>query len=117
MDKYEKLEGKKIRCFRPENIEYNGIVVGCDPDIGISIVSTDDKDKFIICLPGRSSTVKKLYHKMTTNQYKSIFNETVEYIEEGEINLDKFDSYWGSVLNKEKVMGGRPNAKSCPFGQ
>ena len=49
---YSKLEGKEIKILNAASGCGRGIIIGCDPDIGITIVDAEDKDLYIHCLIG-----------------------------------------------------------------
>ena len=53
--KYEKLEGKVIDFVYSDNEVVKGLVVGVDPDIGITIVQNDNHKYNLLCLIGPSS--------------------------------------------------------------
>ena len=51
---YPELEGKEITVIHSVE-SYTGIVVGCNRDIGITIINKDDHDHYLACLQGPSA--------------------------------------------------------------
>lgn len=107
---YSDLEGKEITYINPwDGIECDGIVVGCDFDIGISIVSKENPDYYVYCLLGPSAPNAppiELYQI-----YPAMFYTAVRMIKKGTLDGRKLD-----------VVRGRPgylvpSASTCPFNQ
>jgi len=74
----EELEGKVIRYIDLEqNINTDGYVVGCDFDIGVTIVENKNRDDYLYCLRGPSAMPE--YYKDNDLDYKH-YNEEFENI-------------------------------------
>ena len=103
----EKLEGKQI-VLEP----WSGIVAGCDPDLGISIVYIYGKNEELFCLPGPST---KVFKDFSTNGvklssvYEDLFNCVVRMITDGEIDMRSIYKYLPPAGN---VFG---EMAPCPF--
>jgi len=114
---YAYLEGKLVT-FPALNPRNNiGKVVGCDYDIGISIISNSQDDDYFYCLVGQSSPLwDKIKESWTDEQYKIIFTSVVTQIEQGVfdeiIHLGTLESTFDV-----RVGGRNPMAKDCSFGQ
>ena len=53
---YSKLEGKGVIYISPSGFyRCEGKVVGCDPEIGITIVNANDPDHYLFCVKGPAS--------------------------------------------------------------
>lgn len=92
-----------------------GLVIGCDPGIGITIVNADDTDEFLYCLigplapnainiPGAEEYYKEDYKKEFDSIRLRIGTGVVDIVEHCRIlNLARFTE--------------EPLLKHCPFGQ
>jgi len=112
---YEELEGKTL--VFPE-LGKTGVVVGCDPDVGITIVNIEDKDNYLVCISGPSSTqwegivragpegedAKRIYHQL--------FDLLIERIKNGSCTPSKI-----SLAIKGCRSGASPSAENCAFAQ
>jgi len=97
---FPELEGKIIT-FIPngEPVEVQGVVVGCNYDIGITIVNAEDKTDKLVCMNG---SVSKYHIK---NNYKRRFYSAIRMIETGffdaaihtQIGIDTFKLRWTFV--------------------
>ncbi len=107
---YSELEGKIV--YFPDTAEgaANGRVIGCDPDIGITIVDLVDDNRFLLCLLGDSAPQRKAggYKKDT----HIIFPIIIRLIESGVIDY--------VPIHEVTFFGGSPAGPSqgdCAFGQ
>ena len=93
------------------------MVVGCDRDIGITIVNTKDKEDYLFCLNGPSSP---LWHKEEANilQDEGVYDKTFEFIvdqiEKNIVNAEVLDEF--VLLLTNKTCGDKPTSETCPFG-
>jgi len=107
---YEELEGKEV-VFK--ELSKKGIVVGCDRDIGITIVNTEDKDDYIVCLIGPSSPLwKRVLHKEDSDE---VFDLLVHQIKSGYVDLTAVCSLIISQTGQQP--GSHPSAEDCAFAQ
>ena len=97
---YAKYEGciVELKGYEDYNVggETQGVVTGCDYDIGISIQGVKDRDVYISCLNGPSSKNFKNHH-ITEEQYKIIFEDRIGIIERGVYNIKeglKVRDFW-----------------------
>jgi len=101
---YKKLEGKEIKIT--ESHHTDGIVIGCDPEIGITIMDVDKKG-YICCI----QTYK---FEGFEKESLEIFEYVVDCIGKGILNMTKIFR----VAEKLGIPHGPgPNAESCPFSQ
>ena len=112
MENYEELEGKIIDCWDGD-IYRKGLIAGCDPDIGITIVNAEDHNNYLACLKGPGSKLwertfnKEAYEvtfKMMVGQFKTGIYKNHEIVSMRKVNFDC----------------GEPTqatAQTCPFGQ
>ncbi len=92
--------------------EYNGLIAGCDYDIGVTIVNKDDPREYLFCLIGPSSTLWK-----TRNGSEKAYKIYFEYIKKA-FEKEVFDfNEFKSILILQDRQAGSASAKSCPFGQ
>lgn len=114
-DKYEELEGKIIDCYN-EGIHKKGRVVGCDPDIGITIVDKDDPNDYLLCLIGPSSPLWiKNNEGYCKKRHKILFEELVDQIKKGKHDWPETKKLWSAHFKKAIV--GKASAEFCAFGQ
>jgi len=110
---YEKKEVKYI--FNDESSAkhygktHNAFVIGCDYNIGITIISKDDKNFYLLCLNGPSSPNFK-DHKISEEKYNELFNIRIEEIKIGTINSNSLDGFWGHDI-------GNCTMAECAFSQ
>ena len=111
-------EGKEITYFAnkyPDGIR--AIVVGCDKDIGITIVAKDDPEHFLSCLIGPSSPNADKYDM---SDYDKFFSVQLRMIKEGFLDCRLvIEEVYGYGLFTELFtsLNPGPSAESCPFGQ
>lgn len=113
---YSQYEGKVIRYVQQSdwpwaNCDFMGRVIGCDYDIGITIVKDDDPDTYLWCLHGPSSPMaKELYEEAPylIEEYSAIFDEAIAGIEVGSI-IRQIDFF-------EAIDGRAASGDTCAFG-
>jgi len=116
MDKYEKLEETIVDCRTAGGGKQKGLVVGVDPDIGITLVNTENHNEYITCLIGPGSPIwKKNYNK---KRYRATFELIVRQLKEGRYNELEVDKMRENNFNSyHSVLAEGANFESCPFGQ
>ena len=97
-NEYEDLTGKEV-----EYLLHEGIVVGYDYDIGITIVEKENPNNFLLCVHGRLSPVMKWGQNFPYKHYREVFELYTDLIKSGAIN------YMGNST--------APTKETCPFGQ
>ncbi len=110
MENYEALEGKIIDI---NDFPHQGKVVGCDYDIGITIVAADDPDNYLSCLQGASSPLKS--KRWSKKRYDVMFNLIINQIKEGILNWKETDKIWNELTDGSPP--GVSSVKLCPFAQ
>jgi len=109
-------EGKRVTVyFDDSNVE--AIVVGCNRDIGISLVHAKDKEKYLFCLNGPLSPLyrgkrgtKGKILKAFSIARKMIKNRYVDLTSDGDITEIAHQLNGGGPINSATV-------ERCPFGQ
>ena len=108
----EKLEGKIVRYknkwFHP--FKFSALVVGCDPEIGITVVDNKNKNQNLYCLPGRSSNE---WHDSLDECYERCFESTVEMIKTGFIDCEEVERIRFGNIHGAEDIGSMFN---CPYG-
>jgi len=106
-ENYEQYEGNEVQV---EKLNYDnnfkevdptikkGEVMGCNYDIGITVVNKKNKKDYMICLNGPSSPNFK-NHGITETQYKKMFELHIEQIKSGELNYKKIYDLWDLFHN------------------
>ena len=115
MEDYEALEGKIID-YLNSNGKTKGKVVGCDPDIGITIVAAGDPTNYLMCLQGPLSPLwpKEKRKGFNKKRSKIIFNAIVNQIKKGTCNFLILEKKWRSLKGNEPSIA---SVKRCPFAQ
>ena len=109
-DDYSYLEGRKVKYVREDGSMSHGVVVGIDPDIGITIMKEGSKDHYLCCV--RSPLVMKA--EDSRNIYQQFFDLLVKEINEGVVRVKEHDE----LLAVVGVRGGdAPSAETCAFSQ
>lgn len=112
---YPELVGKRIK-WKNLSLEHDGVVVGCDYHIGITIVNAYDKDDYLMCLHGplspRARAQKREGMLFDGKMHKSFFTACIKSIESG--FLDCESTSLGVVSDLQ--LGEDPSSSSCPFG-
>lgn len=115
MDKYEAQEGKVIDFYNTDDECTEGLVVGCDKDVGITIVNNDDHDDYLYCVIGPSSS---LWNDDCSN---AKILKTIPYvrdqIEEGVFHLNDLIAYRSSLGFVDFGIAGGASQETCSFGQ
>lgn len=116
MKRYENLEGKIID-IRSQSENIKGRVVGCDYDIGITIVAKNDPGRHLACLNGPSSPLwknngnKKSFRE---RRYRIMFSLIADQIETGVYNPSVVMEKWTDLKGLPIFSG---SSETCPFGQ
>ena len=102
-ESYDDLVGKELLYGNEV-----GIVIGCDFDVGITVVNKEDKTDFLFCVHGPLSKVYRDPSYLNLNTYATVFNYYVEGIKKGKMTKD---------LHVHAQDTGEASAEVCPFGQ
>ena len=113
MCKFADNEGKELDIILRSGEVFRGLVVGCDPNIGITIVEKDNKNHYILCAHGMSSPVtKKLVKNGEWSTYNleedldDIMDIVMDGIEQGLLDID---ASFGDI------HGNAASSESCSF--
>lgn len=114
---YPELEGKEI-VFRYESgNEVAGKVIGCNYDIGLTIVSRDNSSKYLKCLVGPSaSNFSDPNSKAAIRKHKTVFFAAVSWIKSGVFCQKKSFKLRDAVYSSESCFMG-PDSSHCPYNQ
>lgn len=109
---YEELEGKEV--VYDNGLKTVGIVIGCNYDIGITIVEKGNKDQYLSCYigPMAPNTIKG---QLSEKHWNALFYSRVREIKKGYINISKVKKIMSRIEGVE--MGRSANKSQCPFGQ
>ena len=110
----EEFEGKVIRYMEPKiDIDTDGYVVGCDYDIGITIVENNHKDHYLYCLRWPSSGLVEYSSDSTYEFYNELFKNIIAMLKEGIFD----DSILEEIRKKYGGSVGLIDPNSCPFNK
>jgi len=99
---YSVLEGREVKFVDVDN-KYNvhnkiGIVVGCDRDIGITIINKHDEKEYLLCHPGPSSPQMARYQSLVEGSI-AIFDCIVMFIRDGVIDSDVVEKHMENITD------------------
>lgn len=108
------MKGRSITYKYGDSVN-EGIVVGHDPDLGITIINANDPDDYLICINGPAS---KMWKELNTHDseipgYKRVFNYVTERIKAGLIVLDDLSE--DMAKQASRPQGHNPSSESCAF--
>ncbi len=111
---YEELENKPVDYVWKSGKTFKGRVIGCDPDIGVTIVSAADKNHYLLCLVGVSSPQWKKYgFDKHIERNKLVFDELIKQIKEGTVHSNVGDIAYPKGTTSDR----KPEMDDCAFGQ
>lgn len=115
MDKYEALEGKIIDFIKSSGEIIKARVVGCDPDIGITIVAKNNSNWYLACSNGPLSPLWRERQKgFSKKRHKIIFNMMINNILQGIYDEEKILKKWKTLHGNDPVIARK---EYCPFNQ
>jgi len=122
----QNIEGKKIKFITRNKEVIDAIVVNCDEDIGITIVSADDPNWYLFCMHCPSSPhYKKCEYKLNEENTKKLFKDICNMlIKDGIFDCNTFHKTMNeytppktraflAVRSKQKS----PSSEYCAFNQ
>ena len=116
---YPELEGKYIILFL-EDSKKIGKVVGCNFDVGLTIVDANDKDNYLACFNGPLSpqVTKRGANgiRHMTESYQVAFDAAVEMIEAGEMYVQELVRKVQKVKPNYRPKSCGPVRSDCGFG-
>lgn len=104
---YPELEGEPVK-FTNTEMKYDGKVVGCSYDIGITIVNAKDSKDYLVCINGPSSP-NEGYEK---EPYDKVFYTTIDMIKKGLVEAQILEL----IYNPCFVPGFFNYMDECPWG-
>lgn len=116
------LEGKEVEVRRYAET-LMGVIIGCDYDVGITIVAKYNPDRYLYCSHGPSSPYAKRHTdpKYFEDVYRLSFKHVVDQLKQGYFSyietIAYLDEIGGSLGKIRPMHGGGASAASCPFGQ
>jgi hypothetical protein len=110
---YEKFEGKTISLTSVDGTEYEGYIVGCDYDIGITIVDVIDKKRYLKCLKGPSASPELYKTDADYDYYNEMFENCITMLNDG-----YYDARIGRETDRKYgESSGQPSFDNCPFNK
>lgn len=104
---------KEIIFIGNYGVEYTALVVGCEEDIGVTVIDKNDKDKYLLCSIGPSSPLWTNKYNGREDESRRLFNILSTSIENGKIDIRE-------ILNNNKDLpkdAGNPSSDNCSFAQ
>jgi len=110
----EQYEGKIIRVISCNGDETEGFVVGCDYDIGVTVVNNDDKDEHLYCLKGPSSYSHLYTEDCNYAWYDDVFENIIEMFRRGFFDVNIIVEISRKFAEPH---GGKPSSNTCAFNK
>ena len=109
---YPELENRIVVYINADGYKGASLVVGCNFDIGLTLVDANDKDNYLFCMRG------EMYPKKLTGRndkrYKCVFYSLVSMLKKGCVDMRIILE----VVNCfGKNNGGYPSSSNCSFSQ
>jgi len=118
---YSKLEGRVIDyIYNDKGSSVKGEIVGCNYDVGMTVVSVDDKSRYLLCLNGPLSPVRsdpKSRISKNMERYRLLFNSATAQAKGGTINPELFHADLSKIGEPDDGSAKILSSTSCPFGQ
>ena len=117
MEDWSKLEGKKIIMLGCDDLNpvLIGVIVGCDPDIGICIADLDDlKNPWWVCKGPLAPAVREEWSDTWKDTRREEMKCIVKMLQSG------YYSWWEDTNNELRIWGkphSSTNFLSCPFSE
>ena len=103
-----KNKGRQVTC--------TGLIIGCDPDIGLTIINAEDKDDFLVCLIGPlAPNASKDHPDYSNGNYERCYADYIKRIASGTVNLDLHDRAIAKIGGAS--AGSNAGKSTCAFGQ
>ena len=114
----KELEEKIINVIKLNRDIVKGLVVGCDLDIGITIVAEHDHDRYLFCCHGPLSPLRKdgRLDEEVPEKYNFLFGFVVAKIKKG-VFIYKEIMDFATVHGGNGFWGEGAVRELCPFGQ
>jgi len=114
---YSVLEGGEVK-FVDINNKYKahnkiGIVVGCDRDIGITIINKHNNKDYLLCHPGPSSSLMAKQQHLVESSI-AVFNYIITLIRDGVIDVDVLVEHLENNVNDWGISAGATQ-ETCSF--
>ena len=110
---YPELEGLKLTYYNCRK-DYDAVVVGCNYDIGVTIM-TEDKKRYLSCIQGPSSPQYSPNARDAKN-YSAQFYSHIRRIKTRYFDVNESEAMIGKIINdKREFNTSNPNSSSCPF--
>ena len=110
---YPELEGLELTYYNGSK-EYAAVVIGCNYDIGITIM-TEDKKKYLSCMQGPSSP-QYSPNAVDAKNYSAQFYSYIRRIKTRYFDVNESEAMTRKIINSKSVFNTLgPDSSSCPF--
>ena len=110
----EEFEGKVVKYIGSGWDDIEGVIVGCEYDIGITLVNNNNKDDYLYCLKGPGS-YPELYTKDSCYAfYDDVFENIIEMFKGGFFDV-KIAKEVGRKFGEKSRLP--PSSDSCAFNK
>lgn len=113
---YSELEGRKVKFELREGRIFQALVAGCDYDLGITLVSAENKHHYLYCLLGPLAPHRKKYNIKPSEQYPAKFYSMIRMIKKGKVKIKDTVGFKLDPRIREGFVPA-PSAETCPFAQ
>lgn len=112
------FEEKAIKVIDIYGDEYEGVVVDCNRDIGITIIDATNPKHYLSCLIGPSAP--NYPYEKESEFYGAIFTIQVQAIAEGVFDYRNISERMRSLTGIQKLFGPADvtaSVETCPYAQ
>jgi len=114
---YESYEGKTFK-YQDCDGEAEAVVVGCDLDVGLTVVEKGKENHYLLCINGPSSKNDTWFKKDDNmknyfNVYKKYFHKVLKWVDRGYLKRKELVKMTEKLFNMKPKLGA--GAESCPY--
>ena len=88
-------------------------VVGCNYDIGLSIVSANRLDHYLLCFNGHYSPQVQKHEVTESGSYDKVFLKAVKMVKSGVMDLEELTAYIDELGSE--LSSSNPTVDSCSY--
>jgi len=118
------MENEKLKeiIYVDGTARIEALVVGCDLDVGVSIVEKDNPENYLMCSNGvlspvRIKKVKKFGADLSNEHTRELLKYLSDQIDIGEVDAQKILDFYNERTLHDKIKFSGVDKTDCPFNQ
>lgn len=112
---YPELEGTNLKVEGEDGFMCDGVVTGCNYDVGIVIQQKDNPNKYILCLQGPQAPNRRVSFDKT--RYDTYFQSIIGSIRQKKLEIGNLVKTVEGFQPHFRLTQDAPTAENCPFSQ